>query len=114
MIDDSIMSVEVDVRNLVKTFGDVRAVDDASFQVNKGEFVAVIGPSGCGKTTLLKNIVGLQGPDSGSILIRGQDIKETPVHKRGIGLIFQDFALFPHMSIYDNLALSLVIRKKNK
>ena len=90
------------VKNLVKTFnrGEVVALDDVSFSVNQGEIEAVLGPSGCGKTTLMRLIAGLEYPDKGDVLVNGQSVMGLPPHRRNIGLVFQDLAVFPHKSIF--------------
>jgi putrescine transport system ATP-binding protein len=93
--------------NLHKSFGETKALDGVSFEVVAGEVVAVLGPSGCGKSTLLAVIAGLQTPDRGAVLWEGEDLTATPTHKRGFGLMFQDFALFPHLNVEKNIAFGL-------
>jgi spermidine/putrescine transport system ATP-binding protein len=95
------------IKNISKSFGAVRALDDISFDVSEGEIVALLGPSGCGKSTLLAVIGGLEIPDRGEVLWNGVSLKDTPPHLRGFGLMFQDFALFPHMNVYANIAFGL-------
>jgi len=95
------------VDQLVKSFGAVQAVDGASFEVERGEIVALLGPSGCGKSTILAMIAGLERPDQGQITWEGQPLAHVPPHQRGFGLMFQDFALFPHLDVYDNVAFGL-------
>ncbi len=90
-----------------KSFGSTRALDGVSFGVAAGEIVAVLGPSGCGKSTLLSLVAGLETPEQGDILWDGQSILSTPPHRRGFGLMFQDYALFPHLNIGDNIAFGL-------
>jgi len=104
------------IKDLVKTFssGKVAALKGVSFDVNKGEFFAVIGPSGCGKTTLLRCVSGLEVPDSGSICIDGVDVGGIPPNRRDISLVFQDMALFPHMRVFDNIAFGLRMLKHPK
>jgi ABC-type Fe3+/spermidine/putrescine transport system ATPase subunit len=97
----------VSVRNLRKTFGDVVAVDDVSIDIEDGEFVSILGPSGSGKTTMLKSIAGFVEPDSGSIRVGGTEMLGLPPEDRNMGLVFQRLALFPHMSVYDNVAFGL-------
>jgi len=92
------------VENLAKRFGKVIAVNNISFEIFDGEFFAIIGPSGCGKTTTLRCIAGLENPDSGSMLIDGLNVSGMPTYKRGMGMVFQDLALFPHMNVFDNIA----------
>lgn len=93
--------------NISKSFGETRAVDGVSFQVNEGEILALLGPSGCGKSTVLMLIAGLEKPDHGDILWEGVSLQEKPAHLRGFGLMFQDYVLFPHMNVYDNVAFGL-------
>ena len=100
----------IDVRNLTKTFGHISAVDHVNLQVNKGELMTLLGPSGCGKTTLLRCITGHLDPDEGRIFIDGKDVTSLPTHKRELGMVFQAFALFPHMTAYENIEFPLQIR----
>ncbi len=93
--------------DLHKAFGALRAVDGVSFDVRPGEILAVLGPSGCGKSTTLHLIAGLETLDSGSVRWNGRDLAGVSPHNRGFGLMFQDFALFPHMDVYHNLAFGL-------
>lgn len=95
------------VDNLSKSFGAVQAVRQASFEVERGEIVALLGPSGCGKSTILGMIAGLERPDQGEITWAGRSVLETPPHLRGFGLMFQDFALFPHLDVFGNVAFGL-------
>ena len=98
----------VEVRSLTKTFdGDVRAVDGVDFSTGEGEFLVLLGPSGCGKTTLLRMIAGLETPTSGSILIGDRDVADLPPRARGIAMVFQSYALYPHKTIFDNIAFPL-------
>jgi ABC-type Fe3+/spermidine/putrescine transport system ATPase subunit len=98
----------LDIRHLVKTFPpDVRAVDGVSFTVEAGEIICLLGPSGCGKTTLLRMVAGLEQPDSGEIWYGDQEMSAVPPHKRNFGMMFQDFALFPHKNVFDNVAFGL-------
>lgn len=103
------------LRNLTKTFRDGRgntviAVDNVSMTVHKGEFVTLIGPSGCGKTTTLRMVAGIETPDSGEILLQSTPINDIPQRDRIMPLVFQSYALFPHMSVYDNIAYGLRLR----
>ena len=100
----------VTVENLIKSYGDFRAVDDVSLDIGPGEFVALLGPSGSGKTTLLMMIAGFDQPSSGAVRIDGDDVSYMPPHRRNIGMVFQKYALFPHMSILDNVAFPLRMR----
>lgn len=104
----------IDVRNLTKTFGHISAVDHVNLQVNKGELMTLLGPSGCGKTTLLRCITGHLDPDEGRIFIDGKDVTSLPTHKRELGMVFQAFALFPHMTAYENTEFPLKIRGFSK
>jgi len=97
---------------ITKTFGDLRAVDNVSLSVNKGEFFSLLGPSGCGKTTLLRLTAGFEQPDSGRIYLNGQDITNLPPHKRKVNTIFQNYALFPHLSVWENIAFGLRVAKR--
>jgi putative spermidine/putrescine transport system ATP-binding protein len=87
------------------------AVDRLNMEIEPGHLVALLGPSGCGKTTTLRMVAGLMEPTSGAIIVDGQDITSTPVHKRGMGMVFQSYALFPHMNVLDNVAFGLKMRK---
>ncbi|HEX7022884.1 MAG TPA: ABC transporter ATP-binding protein [Trueperaceae bacterium] len=93
-----------------KHFGAVKAVDGVSFETQEGEFVCLLGPSGCGKTTTLRLVAGLEQPSSGRILIGGKDVTNAPPKERDIGMVFQDYALYPHMTIAENIAYPLKVR----
>ena len=97
-----------------KGFGDVRAVDEVSFQLAQGEFYSLLGPSGCGKTTTLRLIAGFERPDSGRILLRGDDITSLSPNKRNVNTVFQQYALFPHLTVADNVAYGLKQRRMPK
>lgn len=99
---------------ITKTFGTVRAVNNISLNIAEGECLALLGPSGCGKTTLLRMIAGLEAPDSGQILLAGKDITSLPAEARNTGLVFQNYALFPHLSVAENVAFGLEARKRPK
>jgi len=108
--------VSLSLRALTKTFGSVVAVDQANLDVNAGEFLVIVGESGCGKTTTLRLIAGLENPDRGTIFIGGVPVNDVPVGRRNVQMIFQNYALWPHMKIFDegrytNLTLPLKIRK---
>jgi putrescine transport system ATP-binding protein len=92
---------------VVKTFGQFRAVDALSLDIQAGEFFALLGPSGCGKTTLLRMLAGFETPDSGRILLDGKDIAQVPPHQRPVNMMFQNYALFPHLNVRDNIAFGL-------
>lgn len=106
------MSVTFDAVN--KQFGDVRAVKDLRLEVNDGEFLVLVGPSGCGKTTALRMVAGLETPTSGEIYIAGVNVTNVEPSKRDIAMVFQSYALYPHMNVYDNLAFGLKQRKTPK
>src|ERR1700689_5523087 len=92
---------------VVKKFGTVRAVDRLSLEIRAGEFFALLGPSGCGKTTLLRMLAGFETPDEGRILLDGNDIAQVLPHQRPVNMMFQNYALFPHLSVRDNIAFGL-------
>ena len=93
--------------DLVKRFGDVTAVDGINLSMPPGEFFSLLGPSGCGKTTTLRLIAGFERPDEGQILLDGVDMAQTPPHKRHVNTVFQNYALFPHLSVADNVGFGL-------
>ncbi|KHQ53960.1 ABC transporter ATP-binding protein [Mameliella alba] len=97
------------LKGISKSFGGTRAVDRVNLTFAEGQLTALLGPSGCGKTTLLRMIAGLEAPSSGSLLLGGRDITGLPAHKRKFGMVFQNFALFPHLTVRDNVAYSLHI-----
>ncbi len=102
------------VRSVTKRFGDYVALDDVSMEVRDGSLTALLGPSGSGKSTLLRVIAGLEQPDSGSVFLDGQDFTRVPVQKRGVGFCFQHYAAFKHMTVRNNIAFGLKIRKRSK
>ena len=106
-------SASLTFRNVSYKFGNTPAVSDFSLEVKKGSFTTLLGPSGCVKTTLLRLVSGFLTPDSGSIIIEGQDQKSIPAEKRQIGMVFQDYALFPHLTVQQNLLYGLKIQKGN-
>jgi len=106
--------VDLKVDNLTKRFGRVTAVNKVSLEVRSNEMFFLLGPSGCGKTTFLRMIAGLERPDEGSIKIRGRDVTRLPPHKRNIAIVFQQWALFPHKNVYDNIAFGLRMRRMPK
>ena len=97
------------LKDIRKTYGDASAVDDVSIDFPQGELTALLGPSGCGKTTLLRMIAGLEVPTAGTITLGGRDITRLPAHKRKFGMVFQSFALFPHLSVLENVGYALTI-----
>src|SRR5713226_7405417 len=102
------------VSHVTKRFGAVTAVDDVSFEVPKGSFATLLGPSGCGKTTTLRMIAGFYDPDQGDIEIAGRRVNNLPVHRRGTAMVFQDYALFPHMTVRANVGYGLRLQHKSK
>src|SRR4051812_10260839 len=105
---------DVEFRAVTKRFGSLVAVNAVNLRVHKGEFLSLLGPSGCGKTTSLRMIAGFEQPDEGEILIGGRDVAGTPPYKRDVNTVFQQYALFPHMSILDNVSYGLKQRKVGK
>ena len=101
----------IQIKNVSKSFGDKCVLDNVSINVKKGEFLTLLGPSGCGKTTLLRMIAGFGSPDSGEILINGSDITDMPPHERPVNTVFQRYALFPHLDVYENIAFGLKLQK---
>jgi spermidine/putrescine transport system ATP-binding protein len=104
----------ISLRGVTKRFGDVTAVDDVSLDIREGEFITLLGPSGCGKTTTMRMIAGFEEPDEGQILLRGHDVVGVPPNKREVNMCFQHYALFPHMTVEENIAYSLRLRKVPK
>ena len=100
--------------HVTKRFGALTAVNDVCLTVNKGEFFSLLGPSGCGKTTLLRMLGGFERPDSGRIYLEGKDITDLPPNQRRVHTVFQNYALFPTMTIWDDIAFSLKLAKKPK
>ena len=101
----------IEIKNLSKSFDGKKVLDNVSFYVRQGEFVTLLGPSGCGKTTLLRQIAGFISPDEGCILLEGKDIAELPPFRRPLNTVFQRYALFPHLDVYDNIAFGLKLKK---
>lgn len=104
----------VEMKNIYKKYGDFLASNNVSFGVEKGKLVALLGPSGSGKTTLLRMIAGLENPNSGDIYIDGRRVNDIPAAKRGIGFVFQNYALFRYMTVFDNVAFGLELMKVPK
>ncbi|MBN9220535.1 MAG: ABC transporter ATP-binding protein [Mesorhizobium sp.] len=101
----------VSIRNVSKAFGAFKALDDVSLDIEPGEFLTLLGPSGSGKTTLLNVIAGFERPDAGSLLVDGVEFITRPPHKRDLGMVFQNYALFPHMDVFNNVAYPLKLRR---
>ena len=106
--------MSIQVRNIHKQFGDFTALGDVSLDFPTGELVALLGPSGCGKTTLLRIIAGLETPDRGQVLLDGEDASDTHVRKRQVGFVFQHYALFRHMTVFDNVAFGLRVKPRKQ
>ena len=104
----------VELKNINKTFGNYKASDNVNFTIEQGKLIGLLGPSGSGKTTILRMIAGLETPDSGEIIIDGKVVNDIPASKRGIGFVFQNYALFRYMTVFDNIAFGLKIQKKDK
>src|SRR5437763_9170791 len=100
----------LDVRGVAKRFRDTPVIEDLDLQIKAGEFVSLLGPSGCGKTTLLRIIAGLLAADRGRVTLDGADITHVPAHKRNVGVVFQNYALFPHLTVAENVAFGLKAR----
>jgi len=106
--------VIIKIEHLKKSFGDHEVLNDFNIEIKRGEFLTILGPSGCGKTTILRTIAGFIKPDSGKVFMEGQDITDLPPHKRTLNTVFQRYALFPHLDVYDNIAFGLKLKKKPK
>jgi putative spermidine/putrescine transport system ATP-binding protein len=100
--------------NVYRHFGEVRAVDGVTFEIHDGEFFTMLGPSGSGKTTCLRLVAGFEHPSAGNIFLHGDDVSDKPPYERDVNTVFQDYALFPHMSVIDNVAYGLMIRKVSR
>src|SRR3954452_12807689 len=105
---------EVVLVDLVKRFADVTAVAGINLDMPPGEFFSMVGPSGCGKTTTLRMIAGFERPDEGEIRLDGADMSTTPPHRRNVNTVFQSYALFPHLTVYDNVAFGLRYQEASK
>ena len=104
----------VELQGVTKTFGNTKVIRDVELEINKGEFVVFVGPSGCGKSTLLRLISGLEKLTSGKIIIAEKEVMDLPPSERGIAMVFQSYALYPHMSVFQNMAFSLDLQKMPK
>ena len=101
----------IELRSIKKSYGSNTIINDFNLTINNGEFVTILGPSGCGKTTVLRLLAGLEELDSGNIILDGEDITNVPAEKRHINTVFQSYALFPHMTIFENVAFGLRMQK---
>ena len=106
--------IDVSLRGVSKYFGDIVAVADLALDIPRGAFISLLGPSGCGKTTTLRIVAGFERPDRGEVLIRGRDVTKMPPYQRDFGMVFQNFALFPHLTIAANVAFGLRMRGVNR
>lgn len=104
----------IEIKNLSKIFDGVKVLDNINLYVNKGEFLTLLGPSGCGKTTLLRILAGFRTPDEGEVIMDGKPLLDTPPHLRPLNTVFQRYALFPHLNVYDNIAFGLKLKKMPK
>lgn len=104
----------IEVKELHKTYGNFKASNNVSFNIEKGHLVALLGPSGSGKTTILRMLAGLETPDGGDIFIAGKRVNHIPPGERGVGFVFQNYALFRHMTVFENIAFGLYVKKKSK
>jgi putative spermidine/putrescine transport system ATP-binding protein len=104
------MTAAIEFRGVSRVFGEVRAVDDVSFSIEPGEFFAMLGPSGSGKTSCLRLVAGFDSPDRGQVLLEGQDVSSVPPYDRNVNTVFQDYALFPHMTVLENVAYGPRVR----
>ena len=106
--------VLVELKNIKKSYDDTLVLKNLSLYIKENEFVTLLGPSGCGKTTLLRIIGGFEQLDSGEVIFDGKDLKNTPPYEREINTVFQNYALFPHLNVFDNVAFGLRIKKMDK
>ncbi|MBQ2663414.1 MAG: sulfate ABC transporter ATP-binding protein, partial [Clostridia bacterium] len=104
----------VELKNINKSFGDFKASDNVSFGIEKGKLIGLLGPSGSGKTTILRMIAGFETPDSGDIIIDGERVNDIHPSKRGVGFVFQNYALFRYMTVFENIAFGLKVQKADK
>ena len=104
----------IELKNINKSYDEYKASDNVNFEIEEGKLVALLGPSGSGKTTILRMIAGLENPDSGDIWINGDRVNDVPASQRGIGFVFQSYALFKYMTVFDNIAFGLQVQKKTK
>src|SRR5687768_13874695 len=104
-------NVGIALEGVSKRFGKTAAVTDVTLAIDEGEFFSLLGPSGCGKTTTLRMIAGFEVPDDGRIVLQGRDVTAVPPNKRPLNMVFQQYALFPHMSVHDNVAFGLKVKR---
>ena len=104
----------INLEHIEVTFGSFKALKDINIDIQEGEFFTFLGPSGCGKTTTLRTITGFIDPSAGKVSVRGKDITHTPIEKRNIGMVFQSYALFPTMTVFENIAFGLQVKKMDK
>ena len=104
----------IDITHVSKAFGEKKALDDINLFVRKGEFMTILGPSGCGKTTLLRLLAGFETASEGEITLNGKDITDLPPHRRPVNTVFQKYALFPHLNVFDNIAFGLKLKNTPK
>ncbi len=109
-----VLNSKLTVKNLIKRFDDKLVLDSISFDLKQGEFLSILGPSGCGKTTLLRILIGLEKSDGGEIFKDGQEISHLPSAERGMGIVFQNYALFPNMNVLQNVMYALTLKKETK
>ena len=111
MVEDTHL---IELKGITKEFGDTKALDNVNLYIRKREFITLLGPSGCGKTTMLRIIGGFEYPDEGQVLFEGQDIADVPPYKRRVNTVFQKYALFPHLNVFENIAFGLRLKKMPK
>jgi iron(III) transport system ATP-binding protein len=109
-----VKAAPIEFRQVTKRYGDVVAVNNVSFTIGAGTLVTLLGPSGCGKTTILRMLAGLELPSSGTIRISGEDVTSRPASERDVSMVFQSYALFPHMSVLENVRYGLVVSGRAK
>ena len=112
--EESTVNKLIDLQNITKSFDNIVILDDMNLYIRENEFLTLLGPSGCGKTTTLRIIGGFETPDKGRVIFDGTDITATPPNKRQLNTVFQKYALFPHMNIYENIAFGLKIKKRDE